>query len=108
MAVTLRNAGAVALVASAATITPVIPLAIGGTGPAADDIMVAILTKGNNAARTVVVVWQGCVASGDPFDVVATSTDSPADTTVDLPAITTTVADTCVVTVGSWDIAMST
>ena len=155
MAVTLRNVGAVNLVASAATITPVIPLAVGGTTPAVDDIMVAFLTKENDTAVTVsgatgwvekasaeesstlethifwkryiaaepnptfnwtgaaraaavVVVWQGCVTSGDPFDVVATSTDSTADTTVDLPAITTTVADTCVVTVGSWDIAMST
>lgn len=44
---------------------------------------------------------RGCVTTGNPWDVIASSTKTTASTTVTFPTVTTTVADALVVLIGS-------
>lgn len=46
-----------------------------------------------------ILTFRGCVGSGNPWDAIATDVNNVASTSVSAPAITTTVADTCIVSI---------
>lgn len=56
------------------------------------DTAPTLADAGNHQVGRMIVV-RGCVTSGDPWDVFATSTETVADTSVSVPGVTTTVID---------------
>lgn len=47
----------------------------------------------------VILTWRGCKASGNPWDVIATTVQNTTTTTPSAPAVTTTVGKTCIVSI---------
>jgi hypothetical protein len=50
-------------------------------------------------SHAYISVWRGCIATGNPWDVTATSSNATASTSVSAPAVTTTVADCAVLNI---------
>lgn len=47
----------------------------------------------------VIVTYRGCVATGDPWDAIVTDVNNVPSTSVSAPGVTTSVADTCIVSI---------
>jgi len=57
-----------------------------------------------NHAYAIILTYRGVIATGDPWDVTAGSTKTPASTTTTFPAVTTSVANCLIVLAAAVDL----
>lgn len=62
------------------------------------------VTDPGNHATAQIVTFRGCVAEGNPWDITGTAVKAVASTSASAPAVTTTVANTLVVSVIGRDV----